>query len=71
VLGIAGFTSEGIVKKIRLIAFAALAARSATKSLDYATVAQALKVEESEVESIAIDGQFPLAPHITSILRFP
>jgi hypothetical protein len=55
--GITGFSAESILRKIRLIALAALAARSSTKTLDYSTVAEALKIGENEVEAIAIDGE--------------
>lgn len=55
--GIPGFTSETILRKLRLIALVALCAKSETRQLEYAPIAKALAIEESEVETWVIDGQ--------------
>ncbi|KIR69249.1 eukaryotic translation initiation factor 3 subunit M [Cryptococcus bacillisporus CA1280] len=54
--GIPGFTSETILRKLRLIALVALCAKSETRQLEYAPIAKALAIEESEVETWVIDA---------------
>ncbi|WOO85117.1 Eukaryotic translation initiation factor 3 subunit M [Vanrija pseudolonga] len=55
-LGVAGLDADEVLRKVRLIALATLAARSATKQLAYADLAKALAVDESEVEAWVIDA---------------
>ncbi|KAK6904685.1 hypothetical protein I204_06716 [Kwoniella mangroviensis CBS 8886] len=54
--GISGFTVESVVRKVRLVALLALAARSETRQLEYAPIAKALGIDESEVEAVVIDA---------------
>lgn len=51
------FTSESVVRKLRLIALATLCGRSASKQVSYAEAAQAISVPETEVEAWVIDGK--------------
>lgn len=44
------------MRKLRLIALVALCAKSETRQLEYAPIAKALAIEESEVETWVIDG---------------
>lgn len=55
--GIPQFTSELVVRKLRLIALATLCGRSASKQVSYSEAAQAISVPESEVEAWVIDGK--------------
>lgn len=55
-VGIPQFTSESVVRKLRLIALATLCGRSASKQVSYSEAAQAISVPESEVEAWVIDG---------------
>ncbi|WWD06357.1 hypothetical protein V865_004447 [Kwoniella europaea PYCC6329] len=54
--GIPEFTAESVVRKVRLVALLALAARSETRQLEYAPIAKALGIDESEVEAVVIDA---------------
>ncbi|WWC97586.1 hypothetical protein V866_004470 [Kwoniella sp. B9012] len=54
--GIPGFTAESVVRKVRLVALLDLAARSETRQLEYAPIAKALGIDESEVEAVVIDA---------------
>ncbi|WVR03070.1 hypothetical protein IAU60_000059 [Kwoniella sp. DSM 27419] len=54
--GIAGFTAESVVRKLRLIALLSLAAKSETRQLEYAPIAQALGIDEADVEAWVIDA---------------
>ncbi|KAK8844780.1 hypothetical protein IAR55_006630 [Kwoniella newhampshirensis] len=54
--GIPGFTADSVLRKLRLIALVALAAKSETRQLEYAPVAKALAIDESEVETWVIDA---------------
>ncbi|WWC57567.1 uncharacterized protein I303_100099 [Kwoniella dejecticola CBS 10117] len=54
--GITGFTAESVVRKLRLIALLSLAAKSETRQLQYAPIAKALAIDESEVEAWVIDA---------------
>jgi translation initiation factor 3 subunit M len=55
-LGIARLDGKAVLRKIRLVAFATLAARSATKTIPYAEVATALQIDVDDVEAWAIDA---------------
>ncbi|WVF66508.1 hypothetical protein IAT40_001248 [Kwoniella sp. CBS 6097] len=54
--GIPGFSADSVLRKLRLIALLSLCAKSETRQLEYAPVAKALGVEESEVEAWVIDA---------------
>ncbi|WWC67335.1 uncharacterized protein I206_101243 [Kwoniella pini CBS 10737] len=54
--GIPGFTADSVVRKLRLIALLSLAAKSETRQLQYAPIATALVVDDSEVEAWVIDA---------------
>ncbi|WWD22666.1 hypothetical protein CI109_107159 [Kwoniella shandongensis] len=54
--GITGFTADSVLRKLRLIALVALAAKSETRQLEYAPIAKALSIDESEVETWVIDA---------------
>ncbi|WVW81254.1 hypothetical protein I302_103245 [Kwoniella bestiolae CBS 10118] len=54
--GITGFTTDSVVRKLRLVALLSLAARSETRQLEYAPIAKALSIDESEVEAVVIDA---------------
>ncbi|WWC90202.1 uncharacterized protein L201_005135 [Kwoniella dendrophila CBS 6074] len=54
--GIPGFTADSVVRKLRLIALHSLAAKSETRQLEYAPIAQALSIDESDVEAWVIDA---------------
>ncbi|WVQ94122.1 hypothetical protein IAU59_001200 [Kwoniella sp. CBS 9459] len=54
--GIPGFTTDSVLRKLRLIALLSLCVKSETRQLGYAPVAKALGVDESEVEAWVIDA---------------
>jgi len=62
-LAIPHFTSEFIVRKLRLIALTTLCGRSTSKQISYSEVSSALSIPESEVEAWVIDGMSHSYPH--------
>ncbi|WVQ82795.1 eukaryotic translation initiation factor 3 subunit M [Cryptococcus sp. DSM 104549] len=54
--GIAGFTAESILRKLRLVALVALCSQSTTRQLSYAPIASALSIPTEEVETWVIDA---------------
>lgn len=55
-----------MLRKLRLIALVALCTKSETRQLEYAPIAKALAIEESEVETWVIDGQYIQVIHTAS-----
>lgn len=55
-LGVEGLDADEVLRKVRLIAIATLAARSASKTIAYADLTSALGVPEDEVEAWVIDA---------------
>ena len=50
--------ADQIVRKLRLLALTTLASKSATKEITYAEIANALKLDEDDIEISVIDGAF-------------
>jgi translation initiation factor 3 subunit M len=55
---LSGLDADEIIRKLRLLALTSLAAKSSTKEISYQEAAQALKLEEVDVEIYVIDGTF-------------
>jgi translation initiation factor 3 subunit M len=55
-LGITRLDGKAVLRKIRLIAIATLAARSATKTIPYADIAKALQIDDADIEAWVIDA---------------
>lgn len=54
---ISQFNSETVLRKLRLIALAALFTRASSKTLKYSEAAEALQIDESDVEAWVIEGK--------------
>lgn len=55
-------STDVLAKKLRLLALITLCAKSESREISYATVADALKVDIKQVESWVIDGEFRPPP---------
>lgn len=65
-LGI-GMDKDVLLRKIRLLTLASIASAKIGRDVPYSEVASALQVQDSEVETWAIDGAFSISPRASGI----